>query len=61
MRKLQGVASLTALTASLLIMPEAGHAAGDVRAAAQNPISSMISLPLKLILTKAQPMATAPF
>ena len=48
MRKLQGVASLTTLTASLLIMPEAGHAGGDVRAAAQNPISSMISLPLKL-------------
>ena len=46
MRMLRGIASLTALTSSLLIIPQMVNA--DVRAAAQNPISSMISLPLKI-------------
>ena len=46
MKKPQGVAVLAALTSSLLTMPQMVNA--DVRAAAQNPISSMISLPLKI-------------
>ena len=46
MRKPRGDAVLAALTSSLLIMPQAVNA--DVRAAAQNPISSMNSLPFKL-------------
>ena len=48
MRKLLGIAFLAPLLASSLIMPQVVNAGGDVRAAAQNPISSMISLPLKL-------------
>jgi hypothetical protein len=48
MRKLQGIACLAPLLASSLIMPQVVNAGGDVRAAAQNPISSMISLPFKL-------------
>jgi hypothetical protein len=42
-----GVVSLSTLSALLLVMPQTGNAS-DVRAAAQNPISSMISLPFKL-------------
>ena len=48
MRKLQGIACLAPLLASSLSIPQVVNAGGDVRAAAQNPISSMISLPLKL-------------
>lgn len=52
MRNLQGVAHLSLLTSSLLIMPQMISAeeqgGGDLRAAVQNPISSLISLPLKL-------------
>ena len=46
MSMLRGIASLTALTSSLLIIPQMVNA--DVRAAAQNPLSSMVSLPFKL-------------
>ncbi len=48
MRKLQGVAPLTVLTSSLLMIPPMVFAGDDLRSAVQNPISSLISLPLKL-------------
>ncbi len=47
MKKSQGAVILAALTSSLCMMPQV-VTADDLRAAAQNPISSMVSLPFKL-------------
>jgi hypothetical protein len=48
MKKLHGFFSLINLSSFLLFVPQVVNAEGDLRAAAQNPISSMVSLPFKL-------------
>jgi hypothetical protein len=48
MRKQQGAATLVFLTLSLLAMSELARAEGDLRSAAQNPLSATSSLPFKM-------------
>jgi hypothetical protein len=48
MKKLQGIATLAILTLSLLAISGLARAEGDLRSAAQNPLSATSSLPLKL-------------
>ena len=65
MRILPGLVSLTTLIMSMLVMSQMVNAeekgSGDLRASAQNSISSMISLPLKLTADQGEKMVMVPF
>ena len=60
-RSYGGMTFFILLTATILLAVQTVHASGDLRAAVQNPVGAMYSLPLKLTLDFGAPNGSAYF